>query len=366
MRRDLPLVNDVNKPAAPQAAAAAAAPSRWTALDGLRGIMTVCVFIAHVNYDWLPGPILFMDTFFMMSSFLITRLLLKDWHRAGTLHIRQFYLRRVRRLYPALLLVIAATTAMTYFYYGRGVDQMLHVAGALFYFSNWLRALAIPHDPVLGHTWSLSIEEQFYLVWPLLLWLCLRLRCDGRRLFFLLLGVAVAAAAWRAELAAQGAPIFRTYNGTDMRLDSLALGAMLAIGFDWPLMRRCAAWVSRFWVMWPLVGLLGYGAALVDFRTPQWYIWQQPLYCLASLALILGLLENSRGGLLNYLLQNPLAVYLGTICYGVYLWHFPVLWILSDIFKLSDWDKVLICGPITLACASISYFFIERPLLRIK
>lgn len=164
--------------------------NRWTAFDGLRGIMVIFAFLGHVNYDVFSGPVIFMDTFFIMSSFLITRLLLKDWKGHGRINFKEFYIRRAKRLFPALLVVTAATTAVTYFYWERGFSQMLHVAAALFYFTNWIRAFDIPYDYYLGHTWSLSIEEQYYLVWPVLLALSLHKGWNGKRLTYWLIAVA--------------------------------------------------------------------------------------------------------------------------------------------------------------------------------
>lgn len=344
----------------------------------MRGLMTVGVFAAHVSYNWLPGAILFMDAFFMMSSFFITRLLLKDWRNKGKIDFSAFYLRRFKRLYPALLAMVIPITLFMVLYLGHGPRRMLNVAGTLFYFGNWLRALEIPHEGYLGHTWSLSIEEQYYLAWPALFALGLAFArrgrggqgADGSRrkvnlLFWVpvLASVALMCMAWRSWLALTGASWERLYNGTDMRLDSLALGALLALTFDTPHVQKACAALARPWLVWLMVLCMAAGAAKVDVSTMPWYAWQQPLFVLLALALIMSILKTPTGWGLSAVFQNPVALYLGAICYGLYLWHYPLIWISYTVFHLSVWQCLAVSGPLALALASLSYHWIELPAL---
>lgn len=342
--------------------------------------MTVGVFAAHISYAWLPGAILFMDSFFMMSSFFITRLLLKDWRKNGKLDFKAFYVRRFRRLYPALLAMVAVIVLFTVVYLGHGIDRMLNVAGTLFYFGNWLRALGIPHEIYLGHTWSLSIEEQYYLLWPALFALGLVFAGSSTRpatdklapvrdinlVFWVpaLLLVVVASVAWRSWLATEPGVVWeRLYNGTDMRLDSLALGALLALTFDTSRVQRACTFVARPWLVWLMVVIMVAGALNADVRTMEWYAWQQPLFVLLSLALIMSILKTPNGWGLGFFFQNPVSLYLGAICYGLYLWHYPLIWIAYSVFDLSVWQCLAIAGPLSLALASLSYHWIELPAL---
>jgi peptidoglycan/LPS O-acetylase OafA/YrhL len=358
---------------------ASSASGRWPALDGMRGLMTVGVFVAHISYEWLPGAILFMDAFFMMSSFFITRLLLKDWRRHGKIHFGAFYLRRFKRLYPAMLAMVVAILLFAVLYLGHGYAQMLNVAGTLLYFGNWLRALHVPHEIYLGHTWSLSIEEQYYLAWPALFALGLALTAPARRpansgaapaprvhlRFWVpaLCLVTVACMAWRSYLALSGASWERLYNGTDMRLDSLALGALLALTFDTAPVQRMCVLLARPWLVWLLVGCMLVGAFRVDVRQMPWYAWQQPLFVLLSLGLIVSVLNTPTGWGLHFFFQNRVALYLGAICYGLYLWHYPLIWIGYEVFKLPVWQCLAITAPLTLLLASLSYFLLELPAL---
>jgi peptidoglycan/LPS O-acetylase OafA/YrhL len=349
---------------------------RWTALDGLRGLMSIGVFMAHIKYEWVPGAIIFMDMFFLLSSFFITRLLLKAWTKTGKINYKAFYIRRVKRLFPALLLVVISVVLFSHFYAGLPFSRMLHVVAALFYFANWLRALGIPHEHVLGHTWSLSIEEQFYLVWPLMLatvlWCSAVRTADGMRtrlyqqryFIVLLCSIVLVTFGWRAYLALAGASIHRTYNGTDMRLDSLALGALLALCYDSAWVQKACARLAKPQLMWPLLLAVVYGCFVVDFRHQAWYVWQQPLYVLISLALIMAFLHMPSTGLMNALFQNPVMRYLGTICYGIYLWHFPLIILSREALGLGLWSSFAVCAPLTLLLASLSYHWVELPMLQ--
>jgi peptidoglycan/LPS O-acetylase OafA/YrhL len=354
---------------------------RWPALDGMRGMMTVGVFFAHISYRWLPGAILFMDGFFMMSSFFITRLLLKDWQRNGKIDFGSFYVRRIKRLYPALLAMVLPIALFAAVYLGHGIDRMNNVFGALFYYGNWLRALGIPHEAYLGHTWSLSIEEQYYLLWPALFGLGLTWTGRARdrsgaqdtgrsaSLVFwapLLVTAVVATMTWRSWLAISGATWERTYNGTDMRLDSLALGALLALTFDSRPVQWACEQLARPWLVWIMVAAMIAGAFNVDVTTRQWYVWQQSSFVLLQLVLIMSFLKTPTRWGLRFAFQNPVSLYLGAICYGLYLWHYPLIWICYAVFDLSLWQALAICGPSALALASLSYYLLELPALNGK
>jgi peptidoglycan/LPS O-acetylase OafA/YrhL len=372
---DAPQAIQVQSSASPGTASA-----RWPALDGMRGLMTVGVFLAHISYNWLPGAILFMDSFFMMSSFFITRLLMKDWLRNGRLDFKAFYVRRFKRLYPAMVAMVVVVVLFVALYLGHGTDRMLNVAGTLLYFGNWLRALQVPHEIYLGHTWSLSIEEQYYIAWPAVFALGLAFAGSRRKhdaidkppapqinLDFwipVLSLVAFACVAWRFSLARSGAPWERLYNGTDMRLDSLALGALLALTFDAAAVQRACTFLARPWLVWLMVATMLAGALNVDVRTMNWYAWQQPLFVLLSLALIMSILKTPSGWGLRFLFQNPVSLYLGAICYGLYLWHYPLIWGAYTVFNLGVWQCLAITAPMSLALASLSYHFIELPALK--
>lgn len=328
-------------------------------LDGARGLMTLGVLAAHLHYYWYPGAIIFMDTFFVMSSYLITMLLIKDWDQSGRVAFRRFYERRVRRLFPALLAMLAAYT-IAILWLGRPRELEFRAIGAtLFYFMNWARAFEWPMSPYLGHAWSLSIEEQFYALWPLLFVVLLRGTNRWLRWALVLVLMAAASAAWRWWLATQGASFARLYNGTDVRLDGLCLGAALAFWrrAGMPVPRRLLVWVTP--VVAAVLFAWGFSASYYD---RQWYLWQSQLCMVLSLLLVSGLTLGERT-ILHPLLELPATVFLGRICYGLYIWHHPIFLIMEDHLKLDLATRVVIGLPLTFAVATMSYYLIELPFM---
>ena len=334
-------------------------------LDGLRGTMTLGVMAAHVREAWCPGSFVYMDTFFLMSAYLITALLLKGWGRNGSIGFARFYWRRVLRLFPAFYVMLAAFCVLALFL----PDTRGHLTQALvagLYISNWTRAFGVEMPQFLGHTWSLAIEEQYYLLWPLLLagllkWSGLRLRSVA-----IVLLAALGFAAWRSWLAFDGAPIERLYNGTDTRADALLIGCALGLALALPQVRDNAA-VQRFCRAMALPAVL---VLLVAGYTLQWqmrwmYAGGSVLFSCVSAVLVAALVLPHRS-LAHRVFELPPLVFLGRICYGLYVWHFPIYNALRFGLGLSDTWVAGVGIPLTFAVATLSYRYIERPFLAIK
>lgn len=332
-------------------------------LDGARGLMTLGVLAAHLHYYWYPGAIIFMDTFFIMSSYLITSLLIKDRDKLGKVNFRRFYVRRVRRLLPALVVMLAVYTVAVVALGRPWEPERRAILATLFYFMNWARAFEWLMSPYLGHAWSLSIEEQFYALWPVLFTLLIPWRARPGRVALLLVAVAALSASWRWWLAGKGVGPARMYNGTDVRLDGLCLGAALAFahkGCAW----ASSATVERFLrIALPPVALLlfvwGFSASYYD---PQWYLWQSQACIILSTLLVAGLVVCQRT-LLHPLLEASPTVFLGQICYGLYIWHHPIFLIMEDHLKIDLATRVMVGVPLTFAAAILSYHFIELPFI---
>lgn len=332
-------------------------------LDGARGLMTLGVLAAHLHYYWYPGAIIFMDTFFLMSSYLITSLLIKDRDSLGKVNFRRFYARRIRRLLPALVAMLAVYTVAVLMLGRPWAPERRAILATLFYFMNWARAFEWPMSPYLGHAWSLSIEEQFYALWPLLFTLLIPWRGRPGRVALLLVVLAAASAGWRWWLAGEGAGLARMYNGTDVRLDGLCLGAALAF------VRKGCPWLSSAQVV-RVLGLALPAIALVlfvwgfhaSYYDRQWYLWQSQVCMLLSLLLVAGLVLCPRTAL-HPLLEAAPTVYLGQICYGLYIWHHPIFLIMEDHLKIGLATRVFVGVPLTFLAAALSYRFIELPFI---
>jgi peptidoglycan/LPS O-acetylase OafA/YrhL len=340
-------------------------------LDGLRALAILTVVAFHVGAfagrSTLDGGFLGVQVFFVISGFLITALLVEEHDRNGRISLRAFYARRALRLFPALFAAVAVAVAYTTFAPGHQLHRTADEAVAsIFYWDNWYHGLHVGNPTILLHTWSLSIEEQFYLVWPLLLVLALGLAALRTRLWLLPLAGAVAAALGRAvaDLASSPPPLGRLYFGTDTRADALLIGCTLALVWARGLPRQ-AAQVST-WLSVPALGAL---AVLMWFETVpgrSLYVIGLLGCSLASAVLIANVLTG-RPRLLVRLLEHPGLVFLGKVSYGLYLWHYVVFWIVRD--STGGWSlssRVALELAIALAVAVASYYLLELPIVRQK
>ena len=217
-------------------------------LDGIRALAVISVIAYHLALPWAKGGMLGVGIFFTLSGYLITDLLLGHWRRHGTLGLGQFWLRRARRLLPALFVVLAVVSVWVALFDASQLDQVRRqVISSAFYFANWstiaqhgsyFARFATPLP--LDHIWSLSIEEQFYLVWPWLVLLGIRLFGTGRGLLWMTLGLALASIVLMGVEFHPGYDPTRAYEGTDTRAFTLLIGAALAIVWPSRLPRRAA------------------------------------------------------------------------------------------------------------------------------
>ncbi|HJQ43528.1 MAG TPA: acyltransferase family protein [Jatrophihabitantaceae bacterium] len=365
------------------------APPRVPALDGVRALAVLAVLASHAGIPGVSGGFVGVDVFFVLSGFLITSLLLDERNRTGRADLAGFWARRARRLLPAALVMITAVVAF------RGLMRPDAVAGlrddalsAALWFGNWRWATqgtdyfsqggtASP----LQHTWSLAVEEQFYVIWPCLLMLVLAgvmgAHARSRRVTtFALSGVAVSAfVTWR--LTASATP-GRVYFGTDVRAQELLVGAalagMLARTWRWRSAprraRRSPQSASRYGLPTFLslggLAVLGIAAHRVHGTPSDFRHGLLLIISVASAALIAGLMLDRRS-IVSTFLSMPMLVALGRISYGVYLWHWPVYSVVTGARTgLRTYELAGLRFVVTLVLASLSMALIERPAQRVR
>ena len=341
------------------------------ALDGLRGVFILLVLGFHLNLPWLRGGFLGVDGFFVLSGFLITTLLLTEWRAAGALRLRAFYLRRALRLLPALyvlLLLYAAGTAL--FLTGeRAHNNWVGIGAAFVYVSNWVVAF----DPqrnllalgMLFVTWSLAIEEQFYLIWPPLLRVLLRRQVSYRRLMGGVLLLILATAGWRAGLFAAGAPLTRVVYGSDTRADALLMGCLVSlIVLTVPPARLAAGARLRQGLLLGLLVPAGWVLTSAVGTHPL-FLWGGSTLVAAGVGLLILQLVSQPPARLTRVLAWPPLVGLGRISYGIYLWHtLPALALANN--RILGPALVPVQVGVALLVGWISYRYVEQPALRWK
>ncbi|MCW2614273.1 MAG: acyltransferase 3, partial [Frankiales bacterium] len=333
-------------------------------VEGLRAVAVLLVVAGHVLGDPTGGYV-GVDVFFVISGFLITGLLLREHARTGRISLREFYARRVRRLMPAAVLVLAVSNVAAWLAFaGERAGQTLRDAlWSLGFLANvHFSAIgtnyfdeARPPSPV-QHYWSLAVEEQYYLVWPWVL--LLLLLALGRRRRLLVLSVAALSAAslvW--AVAVTGSDPTAAYFSTPARAWELGAGALLALALQARLLPRLAPRLGAALVWLGLAGIAA-AAVLYDERTP----FPGTAAALPVAATVLVLLGGTAAGR-NPLLVNPIAAYVGRLSYSLYLWHWPVLVVATALVPgRGPLIAVALTGSLVLAV--LGHHLVEEPVRR--
>ena len=364
--------------------------SHRAGLDGLRGLAVIAVLLYHGGVSWANGGFVGVEVFFVLSGFLITSLLVVEWRKSSTIALGPFWARRARRLLPALFCMVAVIGV---YYALEGPSKAIpglkqDGIATLLYVSNWHQiaagasyfAASGPVSP-FEHTWSLAIEEQFYIFWPVLvlvaLWLTARLtnagRISQRRSLQTLLAISVAGAVASAVEVALlfdgGRGLNRVYYGTDTRAAGLLVGASLAIGLNIYLRRparsrRPAAPPRRGLAVVAAVALL-IVLVMMDFANGS-SAWLYPLGLvgldLAVVVVIAAVVLQPTSFVGRFLSLRPLCS-IGLISYGLYLWHFPLYqWLDTSSTGVSGTTLLLLRLTVTAAVSVCSFQLIEQPI----
>ncbi len=340
-------------------------------LDGLRGLAVLAVMGIHTQPWMLTGGYFGVNVFFVLSGFLITALLVQEHRRHGDLSLSRFYLRRALRLLPALLVVLAFVW-LYMLAWGSQTDLRRlsrDTTTTLLYVHNWriVTTPAVRLTPLLTHVWSLSIEDQFYLAWPLLLAFLLGRKVRLRWLVGLTLAGVIAPALLRIALW-HGPPVTRLYFATDTRADALAVGCLVGLlvsARPGPQGRWGRA--ALRWAAWLGTCLLLAHILLVHFRDPYLYYVGFSAVNVSTAVLMAALLWSPPRWLAWVLEARPLR-WLGRISYGAYLWNYVINWlILSRGPPWSDhpWRSTPLIWGGTLVLGALSHYVVERPFLRL-
>lgn len=349
-------------------------------LDGIRALAIVGVLLYHADIEWLPGGFLGVEVFFVVSGYLITLLLLGEHERTGRIDLRSFWVRRARRLLPALAFYLAGSLGLAALFAPDVIDEWrAGVWAALLYVANWFGVFSevsyaegFGRKSFLHHLWSLGVEEQFYLVWPVLLFAMIKV--VGRRVTWLLIAAGVAgsvALTWHLYQPLED-PI-RVYYGTDTRASGLLLGAGLAFVWQpwrWSLpRRRHRAAVGAGATVLGVGGLVGVVWAMTRYdivlpNADATFRWGLLVTAALAAAAIAGVTPAASP--LAKLSALPPVRWIGTRSYGIYLWHWPIFQITRERLdvELEGTTLLLVRLALTACAAEVSFQLIEQPFRR--
>ncbi len=329
------------------------------ALDGIRGFAVLWVIGFHNNLPLGRDGLFGVDMFFALSGFLITVLLVEEWQRDGSIRLKNFYIRRIMRLFPALFLLLVTLIALA---------PRSYIVSTLFYFTNWMKAFHLQPDSLyLDHAWSLSVEEQYYLIWPVVLFTMLRIKIPKKFIVIITLTLGLSSALARVLVWNSTNDWFRVYMGTDLHADGLLLGSAFGLVTAFRFLPNYVK-LKRVLALITLITLLLAAWLLIEKQLTQEFI---PLYGNLGVSIgtiiIISRLVNYPSPIIAKIFSFGPLVKIGVISYGLYLWHAPVA-VLIDQAGL-PWSPILLTATKVAAAfvaAGLSYWLVEKPILRLK
>ncbi|WP_083697626.1 acyltransferase [Rhizobium sp. RU33A] len=323
------------------------------ALDGTRAVAVITVIAFHCRVPGFSGGMIGVDVFFVLSGYLITSILRSELSTTGDISLRRFYYKRMLRLWPPLILFLLAC-GLSFPYVFPEANPALETILPLLYLSDY--SVAFWREPLINsHTWSLSVEEHFYLIWPLLLLITRRL--PTMILIRCLFGLFVAGSLWRIIDGLIWEDWFRTYFRFDTRFTGLVAGSIIALNTWKPSEEKIVKILIAS--TYTLLLLL----LILRVRNIDSVIWGGIVADIAASGLIFSLTSGVPTGI-SKTLSHPVLVYIGTISYSVYLWHYPIAKYVRD--DMTPITAFLVSATLSIAIAAVSYWLMEKKLKRLR
>ncbi|HCT0358286.1 TPA: acetyltransferase [Staphylococcus pseudintermedius] len=346
-------------------------PRYMPGLDGVRAVAVIAIIIYHLNPQWLSGGFLGVDTFFVISGYLITSLLLTEYHNTGKIKLMSFWLRRVKRLIPAVLFLVMGVIVLSLIFMPTEIQKVrADSIAAIFYVSNWWYIMQnvdyfeqFAVQP-LKHFWSLAIEEQFYLVFPIVLLSLLSFirRLKSIRIIFLILLVISMIA--MMVLYVPNENVARVYFGTDTRIQTLLMGVLLAL--VWPPFQLKAKVNRQMRTMIDTAGVVGLAILFICFKfvsETNSILYYGGFFLISTVTLLVIASSVHPSGYFAKFLGNKVFTFIGSRSYSLYLWHYPIIVLIHHQFVQGQIPPLVYVVEILLMVlmAEFSYKFIEQP-----
>ncbi|MGS3973626.1 acyltransferase family protein [Staphylococcus pseudintermedius] len=346
-------------------------PRYMPGLDGVRAVAVIAIIIYHLNPQWLSGGFLGVDTFFVISGYLITSLLLTEYHNTGKIELMSFWLRRVKRLIPAVLFLVMGVIVLSLIFMPTEIQKVrADSITAIFYVSNWWYIMQnvdyfeqFAVQP-LKHLWSLAIEEQFYLVFPIVLLSLLSFirRLKSIRIIFLILLVISMIA--MMVLYVPNENVARVYFGTDTRIQTLLMGVLLAL--VWPPFQLKAKVNRQMRTMIDTAGVVGLAILFICFKfvsETNSILYYGGFFLISTVTLLVIASSVHPSGYFAKFLGNKVFTFIGSRSYSLYLWHYPIIVLIHHQFVQGQIPPLVYVVEILLMVlmAEFSYKFIEQP-----
>ncbi|HEC2175798.1 TPA: acetyltransferase [Staphylococcus delphini] len=346
-------------------------PRYMPGLDGIRAVAVIAIIIYHLNPQWLWGGFLGVDTFFVISGYLITSLLLTEYHNTGKIELTSFWLRRVKRLIPAVLFLVMGVLVLTLIFMPTEIQKVrADSIAAIFYVSNWWYIMQnvdyfeqFAVQP-LKHLWSLAIEEQFYLVFPIVLLSLLSFIRRLKSICIIFLILLVISMITMMVLYVPNENVARVYFGTDTRIQTLLMGVLLAL--VWPPFQLKAKVNRKMRMMIDTAGVVGLAILFICFKfvsETNSILYYGGFFLISAVTLLVIASSVHPSGYFAKFLGNKVFTFIGSRSYSLYLWHYPIIVLIHHQFVQGQIPPLVYVVEILLMVlmAEFSYKFIEQP-----